>query len=202
VEAALDRFQAANTQVLGVSIDSVYCHAAWAASLGGISFPLLADFHPKGELATKLGLYLDGAGITDRATVIIDSDGVVQYVEAVGPGGQRDIGELAAKCEEIDKASSAKTDAFGSSAGLPAGCALYVRDDCGASRAVLLATDNLHATGSLSTKNVSQDSAAAAALDKASGGKQAPCLVVGGEAMLESAAIVSYLVDKCGTPLG
>jgi len=154
VEAALERFQAANTQVLGVSIDSVYCHAAWAASLGGISFPLLADFHPKGELATKLGVYLDGAGITDRATVIIDSDGVVQYIEAVGPGGQRDIGELAAKCEEIDKASSAKTAAFGSSGDLPAGCELYVRDNCGASRAVLLASDNLHATGSLSTKNV------------------------------------------------
>ena len=65
MEAMLDRFRAAHTQVLGVSVDSVYSHAAWAASLGGVSFPLLADFHPKGALASELGLYLDGAGITD-----------------------------------------------------------------------------------------------------------------------------------------
>ena len=41
----LPRFRAAHTQVLGVSVDSVFCHANWAASMGGVSFPLLADFH-------------------------------------------------------------------------------------------------------------------------------------------------------------
>jgi alkyl hydroperoxide reductase subunit AhpC len=47
VEALQERFFAANTQVLGISIDSVYCHLNWAMSLGGISFPLLADIHPR-----------------------------------------------------------------------------------------------------------------------------------------------------------
>lgn len=197
MEAALERFQSANTQVLGVSVDSVYSHAAWAASLGGVSFPLLADFHPKGALASELGLYLDGAGISDRATVIIDTNGVVQYAEAVGPGGQRDIGDLLAECEKVGGSGT-----FESSAGLPAGAELYVRDNCGASRSALWACENLHLTGSLKVKNVSQDASAAAELEKVSGGKQAPCLVIGGEAKLESADIVSYLVEQCGRPLG
>ena len=198
MEAALSRFQSANTQVLGVSVDSVYSHAAWAASLGGISFPLLADFHPKGALASELGLYLDGAGIGDRATVIIDTDGVVQYVESVGPAGQREVDDLVAKCEAV----SGSGTAFGSAKGLPAATTLYVRDNCGASRSALWACDNLHLQGTVGVKNVSQDAAAAAELEKASGGKQAPCLVVGSDAKLESSEIVGYLVENCGAPLG
>ena len=80
VEALLPRFRAAHTQVLGVSIDSVYCHANWARDLGGISFPLLADFEPKGAAASEYGLYLDSPGIDDRATVIVDVSGTVRHV--------------------------------------------------------------------------------------------------------------------------
>jgi len=198
VEAALADFQSANTQVLGVSVDSVYSHAAWAASLGGVSFPLLADFHPKGALASKCGLYLDGAGITDRATVLIDKDGIVQYAESVGPGGKREIPDLVAKCREL----ADKGAAFGPAPGLPAGCELYVRDNCGASRSALWACDNLHLRDALSVKNVSRDASAAAELEKISGGKQAPCLIVDGQSKLESAEIVAYLVGQCGLPLG
>ncbi len=201
MEAALERFQAAHTQVLGVSIDSIYCHAAWGASLGGVSFPLLSDFQPKGALAQSLGVYLDGPGITDRATVIIDSAGVVRYAESVGPGGKRDIAALAAECEAIDAASSAKTTEFAAAPGLPAGARLFVRSNCGASRATLLARDNLHLERSIDTLNVSEESAAATELDRLTGGKQAPCLAVGDQAMLESAEIVAYLVEQAGTPL-
>ena len=73
LEALLNRFEAANTQPLGISVDSIFCHANWAGSIGGITFPLLADFHPKGAVADSYGLYLDPLGITDRATVIVDS---------------------------------------------------------------------------------------------------------------------------------
>ncbi len=201
MEAALERFRSANTQVLGVSIDSVYSHAAWAASLGGVSFPLLADFHPKGALASAHGLYLDAAGISDRATVIIDSDGVVQYVAAVGPAGQRDIEDLIAQCERVNGGGSTG-ESFGSAPGLPDGSVLYVRDNCGASSSALWACENLHLGDSVAVKNVSQDASALAELEKISGGKQAPCLVVGGEAQLEASAIVGYLVEHCGTPIG
>lgn len=202
MEAALARFQAANTQVLGVSVDSPYSHAAWASSLGGVSFPLLADFHPKGALASACGLYLEQDGIGDRATVIVDTAGIVQFAESVGPGGQRDIGDLAAACEEVVASSSGKAPSFGSAPGLPAGCVLYVRDNCGASRSALWARDNLHLADSIALKNVSRDAAAAAELEKISGGKRAPCLVVSGKAIVESSAIVERLVEKCGTPLG
>ncbi len=202
MEAALARFQAANTQVLGVSVDSRYSHAAWAANLGGVSFPLLADFHPKGAVASAFGFYLDEIGIADRATVIIDSNGVVQFAESVGPDGQRDIGGLAAACERVAASSSAAAPAFGSARGLPAGCVLYVRDHCGASRSTLWARDNLHLADSIALKNVSRDAAAAAELEKISGGKRAPCLVVDGEPILESDAIVGCLIDRCATPLG
>ncbi len=77
MERLLARFRSAHTQVLGVSVDSVFCHANWGQSLGGISFPLLADFHPKGAMATGYGLFLSDNGITDRATVVIDLSGTL-----------------------------------------------------------------------------------------------------------------------------
>jgi alkyl hydroperoxide reductase subunit AhpC len=95
VEQLLPRFRSAHTQVLGVSVDSIFCHSNWAASMGGISFPLLADFHPKGKMATDYGLYLSDNGITDRATVVIDASGVVRHASSVTPAGQRNIEELA-----------------------------------------------------------------------------------------------------------
>ena len=194
-EALLPRFRAAHTQVLGVSVDSVYSHANWAASMGGVSFPLLSDFQPRGALAQSLGCFLEGAGITDRATVLIDKDGVVRYAVSVGPGGKRDIAELAAECEKVDALSPGQDLPSGS--GLPAGSVLYVRSNCGPSRAVLLARTNLHLDG-VALRNVSEETAAVAELEAASGGAHAPCMVVEGEAILESDAIIARLVDAVG----
>lgn len=87
--------------MLGVSVDSKFCHKAWAGTFGEIKFPLLADFHPKGEMAKAYGLWLDGAGITDRATVLIGKDGNVLWAESVGPGGARNPGDLLAKAREL-----------------------------------------------------------------------------------------------------
>ena len=103
VEAILPSFRAAHTQVLGVSVDSVYSHANWARDLGGISFPLLADFQPRGALASAYGAFLEGAGITDRATVIVDKTGVIRHHSSVGIPGKRDLGEIAGLCEGVNK---------------------------------------------------------------------------------------------------
>jgi peroxiredoxin len=46
-------FDGLNTQVLGISVDSVPAHRAWAEQLGGIDYPMLADFYPHGEVAKK-----------------------------------------------------------------------------------------------------------------------------------------------------
>ncbi|MBF0278137.1 MAG: redoxin domain-containing protein [SAR324 cluster bacterium] len=102
IESRIADFKAADTQVLGVSVDSRFSHENWASSLGGISYPLLADFHPKGAMASSYGLYMDDKGITDRATVIIDKQGKVQFVNSVGPGGIRKSEELLAECQKVN----------------------------------------------------------------------------------------------------
>ncbi len=100
LNALQSEFDAAGTQVLGLSVDSKFCHKAWANGFGGIAFPLLADFNPKGAVAQSYGLYLEDAGIGDRATVLIDKDGKVVWSESVGPGGARVPGDLLAKAKE------------------------------------------------------------------------------------------------------
>ena len=80
-EADLSRFGGADTQVLGISVDSIPSHVAWAKSLGGITYPLLADFEPKGGVAKSFGAYRDADGITERALFVIDKEGKVAFAD-------------------------------------------------------------------------------------------------------------------------
>ena len=75
----LSKFNELGATVLGLSVDSAWTHKAFAESLK-LTFPLLADFHPKGAVAKSYDLYNEGAGITRRATVLIDKDGKVVWV--------------------------------------------------------------------------------------------------------------------------
>ena len=93
-------FNGLNTQVLGISVDSVWAHKAFARELG-VTYPLLADFHPKGETARKYGLYLEDKGITARATVIIDREGIVRHVEIYDIPQQRDNKKLLETLKKI-----------------------------------------------------------------------------------------------------
>ena len=54
-------------------------------------------------MAKKYGAYLEDKGITDRATVIIDKQGVVRYAASVTPAGERNLKELLTECQEINK---------------------------------------------------------------------------------------------------
>jgi peroxiredoxin len=80
-EADLERFAGYDAQVLGISIDSVPSHTAWAKSLGGLSYDLLSDFHPKGEVARSFGAYRESDGIAERALFIVDKEGKLAYVD-------------------------------------------------------------------------------------------------------------------------
>jgi peroxiredoxin len=81
-----ERFNAA---LLGISVDGVWCHAAFARERK-LRFPLLSDFEPKGEVARAYGVYRASDGITERALFVIDADGVVAWSHvspiAVNPG--------------------------------------------------------------------------------------------------------------------
>jgi peroxiredoxin len=67
-------------QVLGISVDSKWTHFAFAKQ-AGLAYPLLADFQPRGDVASKYGLYLADKGFTARATVIVDKSGKVAWIK-------------------------------------------------------------------------------------------------------------------------
>ena len=69
----------AGVDLVGISVDSAFAHAAFREKLG-IDTVLLADFEPKGEVASAYGTYLEGAGLSNRCLVLIDGDGMVEWV--------------------------------------------------------------------------------------------------------------------------
>jgi peroxiredoxin len=77
-----DRFQAA---LFGISIDHAWCHVAFAQSRN-LHFPLLADFHPKGQVAQTYGVYDDSIGMDERALFVLDGEGTIRwsYVSPIG----------------------------------------------------------------------------------------------------------------------
>ena len=66
--------------ILSLSVDAVPAKLEWAKSLGGISYDLLSDFHPKGMIAGKYGVMRDG-GITDRAIFVVDKTGIIVFAK-------------------------------------------------------------------------------------------------------------------------
>lgn len=81
----LPDFERYGAQLLGISVDGVWCHAAFAADRK-LRFPLLSDFEPKGEVARRYGAYRAADGFTERALFVLDADGIVRwsYVSPVG----------------------------------------------------------------------------------------------------------------------
>ncbi len=70
-----DRFQA---QLLGISVDGVWCHAAFARDRK-LHFPLLADFEPKGAVAKRYGVYRRPDGTSERALFVLDARRVIRW---------------------------------------------------------------------------------------------------------------------------
>lgn len=81
----LPEFNRHAAQLLGISVDGVWCHTAYAQSRK-LHFPLLADFEPKGEIARRYGVYREQDGVCERALFVIDANGVIRwsYVSPLG----------------------------------------------------------------------------------------------------------------------
>ena len=90
----MKKFETLDAQVLGVSVDSVWSHKAYAEKMG-IQYPLLADFHPRGAVADKFGVYLADKGITGRAIAIVNKDGKVAWFKQYDIPTVPDINEVA-----------------------------------------------------------------------------------------------------------
>jgi glutaredoxin len=94
-------FAGLDTQVLGISVDSLPCLKAWAESLGGITYPLLSDFWPHGEIARRFGVLKDD-GRSERALFVIDREGIIRYVDVHDIDEQPSNDELRRAIREID----------------------------------------------------------------------------------------------------
>jgi peroxiredoxin len=79
-EAELARFEEADAQVLGISVDSTFTNDAWARSLGVENVPLLSDFWPHGQVAQAYGV-LRADGYAERVIFVIDKAGIVRYID-------------------------------------------------------------------------------------------------------------------------
>ena len=73
------QLEEAGVDVVGISVDSAFAHAAFRDKLG-VETTLLADFEPKGAVASAYGAYLEQAGHSNRSLVLIDGDGMIEWV--------------------------------------------------------------------------------------------------------------------------
>ena len=90
---------AQDVEVLGISVDSLWSHKVFAPK-NGITYPLLADFHPKGDVSRKYGVYLDDKGFSARTAFIVGKDGRIRDVVTSEIPIARDIRKLIEKTRE------------------------------------------------------------------------------------------------------
>lgn len=81
----LSEFTGLGAELLGISVDGAWCHAAFCRDRK-LRFPLLADFEPKGEVARRYGVYRARDGVCERALFVINGEGVIHwsYLSPVG----------------------------------------------------------------------------------------------------------------------
>jgi peroxiredoxin len=104
---ALPQFREHGAELLGISVDGPWCHQAYARN-NNLHFPLVADFHPKAEIAKAYGAYRKWEGVAERALFIVDETGAIAWSYcspiAVNPGanGILDALEKMPRTENLD----------------------------------------------------------------------------------------------------
>ncbi len=79
------QYAGSDAQVLGISVDSHHTQAAFSKSLGLRNTLLLADFHPRGEVAKRYGVYMEEFGISMRASFVVDRHGIIRHADVRVP---------------------------------------------------------------------------------------------------------------------
>lgn len=106
----LKLFRQKNAEILGISVDSRWCHLAFGKERN-LHFPLLADFEPKGKVAKMYGVYDEKTGECERALYVIDEHGIIRWnyisPKSINPGADGILNAL----EEIEKSGSEKKEA-------------------------------------------------------------------------------------------
>ncbi len=90
-QADIAKFEATDTQIFGISVDSVYANKRFAQDIG-VTFPLLSDF--KRTVVKAYGIFNEEGGYGNRATFVIDKDGIIQHIkvgnDAIDPTSAED----------------------------------------------------------------------------------------------------------------
>jgi peroxiredoxin len=98
-QEVLPEFQRSDAQLLGISVDGIWSHLAFAENRH-LHFPLLADFHPKGEISRIYGVYQEDVGESGRALFVIDENGIIRWSHlspvGVNPGANGILNALSA----------------------------------------------------------------------------------------------------------
>ena len=93
-------FKDHDVELIGISVDSKAALRAWAEE-EGYDFTLLADFWPHGAVAKEYGVFLDGKGFANRATFVIDENGIIRASFITAPGQARSVEEYRAALDEV-----------------------------------------------------------------------------------------------------
>jgi len=93
-------FKTNGIELIGISVDSKATLRGFAEA-EGYDFHLLADFWPHGEVAKEYGVFLEEKGFANRATFLIDINGVIRASFITAPGEARSIGEYQAAVDEL-----------------------------------------------------------------------------------------------------
>ena len=87
--------------MLGISCDHAASHRAWATALGGLPYPELSDWEPKGQVSRAYNLWNPERGASIRAVLIIDKDGVIRYRRTYSAPNLPDLEEIMREVEKI-----------------------------------------------------------------------------------------------------
>ena len=93
-----EELQKLDVEVYSVSTDTHFSHKAWhdtSEVIGKIRYPMVGD--PTGQLTNNFGVMREGQGLADRATFVIDPDGIIQAMEVTAEGIGRDASDLVRK---------------------------------------------------------------------------------------------------------
>ena len=105
-------FREHGAELLGISVDGVWCHAAFAKARN-LQFPLLADFEPKGAVSRAFGAYREKDGVSERALYVLDAEGTIRWSHlsppGVNPGADGILAALESLAESSTSAGTSRT---------------------------------------------------------------------------------------------
>ena len=87
--------------MLGLSCDHVASHRAWATALGGLPYPELSDWEPKGQMSRAYGLWNPERGASQRAVLIIDKEGIIRYRRTYSAPNLPDMEEIVRELQQL-----------------------------------------------------------------------------------------------------